>query len=181
MHESAMNYLKRIRSQYNFDGPVLEIGSININGSARDVFGDLQPYVGVDIVPGPNVDYVVDIRKHRHKDYAEDHPLNYPFRTIIATEVFEHVDPESILYAIHKMISNYDVVYVVITCAGPNRKPHSADGSPTLKPGEYYKNVDPEHLRSLLQDDLLDTHQCVSCIVEMSPDGTDVYATAVYV
>lgn len=174
MHESAMNFLKRVRNQFNFESPVLEIGSININGSARDVFGDLTPYVGVDIVDGPNVDVVADIRDSAIHTNIGTHK----YQTIILTEVLEHVDPESIISAIPKYIEHADPVYIVITCAGPNRRPHSADGAPTVKPDEYYKNVDPVELNRILRNQNV---YCELCIVELSPDGTDVYAIAQWI
>ena len=35
---------------------VLELGSLNISGTARDYFDDKVEYVGIDIVAGPDVD-----------------------------------------------------------------------------------------------------------------------------
>lgn len=175
MHDSAMNYLKKIRRANYFDGPVLEIGSININGSARELWGDLKPYVGVDIVPGLNVDYVVDIRDIT--DPSQDYYLRERFHTILCTEVLEHVDPASIIGAVWQFM--HDTCKVVITCAGPSRQTHSADGAPELKPGEYYHNVWPRTLRDLLMEP--PAHIIIhECEVYASDDHGDVYAFATY-
>ena len=174
MHPEAMQFLKGIRKNEQVIGPVLEIGSININGSARDVYGDLQPYHGVDIVSGPNVDYVIDIRKI--KNPAET-PLNLQYHTIICTEVLEHVDPMTLVPAMFQFM--HDRCKLIITCAGPKRKPHSADGAPKLKKLEYYANVDAMDLRSLLINPpsyLL----CTGAFVATSPDDTDIYSFAEY-
>jgi hypothetical protein len=155
-------------------GPVLEIGSININGSARDLWGNLQPYHGVDIVPGPGVDYVLDIRDIEN---PAESVLSAPYRTILCTEVLEHVDPATLVPAMLRFCHGRS--QVLITCAGPTRQTHSADGAPELKPGEYYKNVDPDALRALL----IATPpglKVLTCVVMVSADRGDVYAHAEY-
>lgn len=175
MHDSAMAYLKKARAADYYEGPVLEIGSININGSARELWGDLKPYVGVDIVPGPNVDYVVDIREIANP--SQDYYLRDPFHTIICTEVLEHVDPASIIAAMWRFMG--DKCKVVITCAGPSRQTHSADGAPQLRFDEYYQNVDPITLRALLTDPPPHIH-VLECEVYASSNLGDVYASATY-
>jgi hypothetical protein len=177
MHDNVMSILGTLKHQHTISGPVLEIGSININGSARQVFGELFPYVGVDIVAGPNVDLVVDITK---PNFVRSHypKLMYDFKTIICTEVLEHTPPEYLIPAMMQFISRETAI--IITCAGPGRKPHSANGAPNVKPGEYYQNVDPLQLSELLYlvDDPTISIERVS--VWTSMDNTDVYAFAQY-
>ena len=175
MHDSAMDFLKRTRGANYFEGPVLEIGSININGSARDLWGDLKPYVGVDIVPGLNVDYVVDIRDITNP--SQDYYLRERFHTIVCTEVLEHVDPVSIIDAMWRYM--FDTCKVVITCAGPSRQTHSADGAPQLRFDEYYQNVDPVTLRALLTNPP-EHISILECEVYASDNLGDVYALATY-
>jgi hypothetical protein len=175
MHDSAMAFLKKARAANYYDAPVLEIGSININGSARELWGNLKPYVGIDIVPGAGVDYVVDFRTVTNP--SQDYYLRESFHTIVCTEVLEHVDPASIIGAMWRFM--HDTCKVVITCAGPSRQTHSADGAPQLRFDEYYKNVDPITLRALLTDP--PAHISVlECEVYASDDFGDVYATATY-
>ena len=178
MHDSAYHWLQQIRANHSFQSPVLEIGSIDINGSARELWGTLQPYIGVDIVDGKNVDCVVDIRDWDIINNRYNHPyLHYDFRTIICTEVLEHVEPSSIINAMWLYMG--DTCKVVITAASTKRKSHSADGSPELKVDEYYKNVHPTTLLSLLNNPPIYI-ECISVDVIINNDSSDVYAFAEY-
>jgi hypothetical protein len=122
------------------------VGSININGSARAVFSQYTPYTGVDIVPGPCVDEVVDIRDLSAAKAAELSIYNL----IVSTEVLEHTQPEPLLDAMLNL-ANPNGCTMVITCAGPTRRPHSADGAPDVKRGEYYANVSVSQLYDWLE------------------------------
>ena len=62
MHNAALDFVRRVRAQHPqyFQGiAVLEIGSQNVNGSARYFF-DARRYIGVDLAPGLGVDYVAN-------------------------------------------------------------------------------------------------------------------------
>lgn len=180
MHDNVLNILRHTYRTIPSTGPVLEIGSININGSAREVYGHLTPYVGIDIVSGPNVDLVVDITNplFNRWEYPE---LHHDFQTILCTEVLEHTPPAPLICAIltHFCMQPDSSYTLIMTCAGPARKSHSADGAPTLKAGEYYKNVDPLELSELLYMAIpgLSTRKVT---VWTSIDSTDVYAVAQY-
>lgn len=173
MHDSAMTWLKRVHQLYQhfLIGPTLEVGSININGSARDVFGNYRPYTGVDIVAGPCVDIVVDIRD----DAAAARAGIGIYPLIVSTEVLEHTPPLPLLDA---MLDHADPrgCTMVITCAGPQRQTHSADGAPTLKPNEHYANVHPDTLREWLRE--LPRHGWIVGWYDIttSPDDRDTYA-----
>jgi hypothetical protein len=178
MHEQAYSWLKSIRHKYTFTAPVLEVGSIDINGSARELWGDLSPYVGVDIVPGKNVDVVCDIRSADVLNNRRNHPLlKHDFSTIICTEVLEHVEPAGLIGAFFPYMAEHCMV--VITAASINRRPHSADGSPEVKENEYYKNVKPTYLYTLLKEVPMYI-DCLDCNVILTEDKTDVYAVAFY-
>jgi SAM-dependent methyltransferase len=66
---------------------VLEVGSRNVNGSARRFIESMHPaeYVGVDIEAAPEVDVICDIEKLGEKFDAES------FDLVVTTEVLEHV------------------------------------------------------------------------------------------
>ena len=126
MHAEALDFLRKI----TLAGPVVEFGSRNINGSVRDVFPELE-WIGVDIVEGPGVDIVCDAAKYE--------PGRDP-ETVICCEVLEHAENWRDLIAnAYRILGTSGIL--LVTCAGPGRKPHSAiDGGP-LRDGEYYRNL----------------------------------------
>lgn len=172
MHNSAMNYLRQTQQIYReyLQGPTLEVGSININGSARAVFSQYVPYTGVDIVPGPCVDEVVDIRDRQSAKEAE----LTTYKLIVSTEVLEHTEPVPLLTA---MLDYADPAgcFFVLTCAGPNRRPHSADGKPDLKTGEYYANVSHETIINWLEQARMLGWTFENVHIAYNEDQTDLY------
>ena len=132
MHAEALDFLRRI----SLSGPVVEFGSRNINGSARDVFSDLE-WIGVDIAEGPGVDVVCDAATFKTDDIVS---------SVVCCEVLEHAANWKEIIRNAKRIADLQCV-LVITCAGPGRKPHSAiDGGP-LRPSEYYRNLSAAEIR----------------------------------
>ena len=87
MHPGNREFLAYLRNSYpeNFhQAKVLELGSMNHNGSCRDHFTECE-YTGIDIAPGPCVDIVV----------AAKNTLFTPdqFDTLISFSMVEH-DPD---------------------------------------------------------------------------------------
>jgi hypothetical protein len=59
-HVEQREFFEKMRDSFPdaFTGvSVLEVGSLNINGTVRDFF-DAKEYVGVDLIEGPGVDRV---------------------------------------------------------------------------------------------------------------------------
>jgi SAM-dependent methyltransferase len=85
MHGSVREWVTEKTRQYNFTGQrVLEIGSMNINGTVRPLFPDVKSYTGIDFRPGSGVDIVMNA-----------HRLRFPvesFDMVISTETLEHDD-----------------------------------------------------------------------------------------
>ncbi len=84
MHPANRVWLKHLRGRYREyfnEAKVLEIGSYNVNGTARDFFSDCE-YVGVDRDAGPGVDLVCQAIDTKFE------PLY--FDALVAMSVFEH-------------------------------------------------------------------------------------------
>ena len=93
---------------------VLDVGSLDINGSNRFLFQSCN-YVGVDLLSGENVDFV-----------SKAHELMLPdstFDTIISTECFEHDKfyRESIINIIRMLKPGGMFIF---TCATTGRPEH---------------------------------------------------------
>jgi hypothetical protein len=120
---------------------VLEVGSLDINGTVRDFFTDCD-YTGVDLSEGPGVDVV-----------GQGQELTYPdnfFDFSVSAECFEH-NPfwAETFINMHRMSKSF----VAFTCATEGRAEHgttrtSPSDSPFTLEWDYYKN--------LTEDDFLD-------------------------
>jgi SAM-dependent methyltransferase len=87
-HPSCIEFVRANLTRGEVEGKsVLEVGSLNVNGSVRPIVEDLGPssYVGVDIQEGLGVDEICnanDLASH----FGEDQ-----FDLLISTELLEHV------------------------------------------------------------------------------------------
>lgn len=86
MHDSVLAFVKRCVEKYPLDGAIVEIGSLDVNGSVRDLIPSTS-YIGIDFQAGPGVDVVVSTED---VDFYLQH-LN-EFDVAISTEALEH-DP----------------------------------------------------------------------------------------
>jgi len=143
MHAEAIGWLRKAVNTYpaNFSyRRVLDVGSRNVNGSPRDYFFACD-YVGIDIMPGKDVDIVTSVC-----DLALDAPIG--FHTIVCMEMLEHdKDWRDSLQAMYELLEPQGLL--IITAAGPNRPEHGthehtpADSPATL---DYYRNIHQEDL-----------------------------------
>jgi SAM-dependent methyltransferase len=127
---------------------VLEVGSLNINGTARDFF-DNCAYVGVDVAAGNDVDIV-----------AQGQDLTYPdnsFDIAISGECFEHNPHWQATFNNMKRMTRTGGL-VAFTCASDGRPEHGTSrsdvGSSPLTVGlgwDYYRNLGEA---DFTQDDL---------------------------
>ena len=85
MDTAVLQWLKDFNAAYGPFDRVLELGSLNVNGTARDAFTNAGEYVGVDLREGPGVDVVGEASKLRHL-----FPYYTRFDCIVATSFFEH-------------------------------------------------------------------------------------------
>jgi SAM-dependent methyltransferase len=165
MHAEAMNFLARARQHLaGVEGArVLELGSHDVNGSARSLFTPCREYVGVDLWPGKGVDVVGDARTFDGDS---------KFDIAITTEALEH-DPEPwvILQSAHRALHQGGVL--IVTAAAPPRKPHSCAGVEGELNGEPYNNINPAWLGEWLSE-----HGWAVLLLEYNGMHGDVYAMA---
>lgn len=134
-HQSQIDFVasvKRKFPEYFTEKRVLEIGSLDINGSVRQFF-DNCTYIGVDLGEGKGVDLVA---KGEDLTFADD-----SFDVSISCECFEH-NPEYIK-TFNNMIRMTKGL-VIMTCATTGRPEHGTRRtSPSDAPfcGDYYKNL----------------------------------------
>lgn len=139
MHDAARDFIAKHAKRCK--GPVLEVGSRDINGGVRDLLPKTG-YVGIDLMPGKGVDEVIDIR-----DYEGD----TKFATVVCCEVLEHHPaPAELIDAMADNLLKGGTL--LITAAGPDREPHSGIDGGHLRDEEFYANIDPADLEAWLAD-----------------------------
>jgi SAM-dependent methyltransferase len=145
-HLQQAEFVAYCRLQYpqNFkDCKVLEVGSLDINGSIRDFFTDCQ-YIGVDLGEGKGVDLIA---RGEDLDFA-----NNSFDTVASCECFEH-NPEwaKTFENMHRMCKPGGLVF--FSCATTGRPEHGtprttpADSPFTSLTSEYYRNLTAEDFK----------------------------------
>ena len=145
-HYEQQRYISNVKEWFPqfFDNQrVLEIGSLNINGTLRDFFANCD-YTGVDIAEGPCVDVV-----------CEGQNLDYPdksFNVAISAECFEHNPYWAETFTnMTRMASDI----VIFTCASTGREEHGTSNAHAFcspltvaKGWDYYKNLTREDFES---------------------------------
>lgn len=128
MHESVMSFCRSVLNEDCINGfRVLEVGSLNVNGSVRDIVTRFSPkkYVGVDIRDGVGVDRVVS---------ASDliHEFGYlSFDVVISTEMLEHCqDWREAIHNMKHVLSDNGLL--LVTTRGPGFPFHEY-------PGDYWR------------------------------------------
>lgn len=141
-HKEQLHFISEVKNKYTqfFKNKcVLEIGSLDINGSVRKFF-DKCVYVGLDVGMGPGVDVV-------SLGHEYDMP-NGSFDVAISCECFEH-DPYHIktLNNMIRLVKSGGLI--VFSCATNGRKEHGTtncepQSSPlTVDLGwNHYKNLE---------------------------------------
>jgi SAM-dependent methyltransferase len=170
-HGEQREFFESTRARFpeSFTGKwVLEVGSLDINGTVRDFFSDCH-YVGIDLGPGPGVDAVAD-------GSTVDFPDNQ-FDTSVSAECFEHNPAWRETFAnMHRMTKPGGLV--VFTCASEGRPEHGTSrsdvGSSPLtvaKGWEYYANLNAEDFDTAFTlDDMF-----VDYDFEYNPVSCDLY------
>lgn len=136
-HQSQLDFVSSVRTKFPkaFNGAkVLEVGSLNINGTVRIFFDDCD-YLGIDLGPGKDVDLVTPA-------HGLESPNNV-FDTVISCECFEH--DQFWRQSFQRM---YDVLkpqgLFIFSCATTGRPEHGTTRtSPADAPftNDYYRNL----------------------------------------
>lgn len=152
-HPEQAEFLRSVRDFHPeaFNGAsVLEIGSLDINGTVRDLFQDCR-YVGVDLELGPGVDRAV-------QGQLVDFPSG-SFDVTLSAECLEHNPYWRETLANMFRMTRPDGL-VLMTCATTGRKEHGTtrtnpDASPfTSAAGwTYYRNLTARDLQRTLNLD----------------------------
>jgi len=146
-HTQQFDFVQKVKLKYPtffFQKKVLEVGSLNINGSVRDFFSYCN-YLGIDVGPGPCVDLVC-------QGQVLDHPDN-TYDVSLSCEYFEH-NPYWVetFQNMYRMTTSGGLVFM--TCATTGRPEHGTTRSdPVSSPltigigWDYYKNLTEQDFR----------------------------------
>lgn len=137
-HQQQRDFIKKTKDHFPecFEGEnlnVLEIGSLNINGTVRDFFA-AEKYVGLDLIEGKDVDVVCAGHECNELDGSYD--------TVISTECFEHDKHWKKTFANMVRLTKSGGM-VIFTCASDGRQEHGTTRtSPADSPAttDYYEN-----------------------------------------
>jgi SAM-dependent methyltransferase len=140
-HDSQAEYFSLVREHFpsHFEqARVLEVGSLNINGSVRDLFTRCD-YTGADLKLGPGVDVA-----------KPGQMLDFPsgtFDTVVSAECLEH-NPFWVETVANMLRMLRPGGLIMISCATTGRKEHGTTrSSPEASPftvaerWDYYKNL----------------------------------------
>jgi SAM-dependent methyltransferase len=141
-HPQQLKFVELTSKFFNLNNDpclkVLEIGSYIVNGSVRPFFHASQ-YIGVDLMPGPGVDIVLNGKEINLPDET--------FDVAISCECFEHnphwVESFQMMYKKTKKCG-----ILLVSCASRGRLEHGTKRThPESSPGtqslewNYYKNL----------------------------------------
>jgi SAM-dependent methyltransferase len=140
-HRQQFDFVNKLKLKYPaffFQKKILEVGSLNINGSVRDFFSYCE-YLGIDVGPGQCVDLVCE-------GQSLDHPDN-TYDVSLSCECFEH-NPYWIetFQNMHRLTKPNGLIFM--SCATTGRPEHGttrtspSDSPLTIGKGwDYYKNL----------------------------------------
>ena len=152
-HGQQHDFYQRVKSKHpRFfrDVKVLDIGSLDINGTTKDLFEHPYYYVGVDLAAGKNVDVICP---------GHLYDSGFQFDVVTSSECFEH----DMYYA--RTLSNMVRLLrpgglMAFTCATEGRPEHGTtrttpSDAPLLatideKWSNYYKNLNEDDIRSVI-------------------------------
>jgi len=131
MHKEVREYIKNIKKRFPEcfkNKRVLELGSLNYNGTVREYFDNCE-YIGVDRMNGEGVDVVCNAHEFDDK----------PFDVVISTEMLEHDKYAKLsLRNAMKLLKKGGIL--IVTAAGTGREKHYE----FTGEDEHYENITKE-------------------------------------
>ena len=158
------NKIKALHPQFFTGVSVIEIGSLNINGTVRDFF-DATSYLGVDVSSGPGVDLVMEGQNVKLPKHS--------FDIAVSAECFEH-NPH--WKATFKNMARLAKTAVLFTCASDGRAEHGTtrttpQDSPFTLEWDYYQNLNESDFRAAFDlDSMFQQYE-----FEYNPQSHDLY------
>ena len=152
-HEAQKKFCRRVIGEISLPrgAKVLDIGSLDINGGAREWLPLSIPYIGVDLELGPNVDVACPAQLLDFKSHE--------FDLVIASEVFEHTPYWKEIFAQMCRMTKPGGA-VLITCATTGRLEHGTTRSDNgyaapfvVNQHEYYRNVSLRQAKNAIATD----------------------------
>ena len=146
-HQSQLDFVKSVKDMFPYsfkDAKVLEVGSLDINGSVRQFFNKCD-YVGVDLAEGNGVDLIGRIHLLPMTDNS--------FDTVISCECFEHDKHWKETFETMWRIARGLVIF---SCATTGRPEHGTTAtSPADSPftNDYYRNLTEQDFKETFELD----------------------------
>ena len=146
MHPTVYSWVESQVKKYDLSRlDTLEVGSLDVNGSIRDLF--VGGYLGVDFRAGPGVDEVMNA-----------HKLKFPastFDVVVTTEMLEHDDEFWLsMKEMGRVLKKGG--HLLLTTRGNGFKPHG-------HPDDYWRFMPSA------REKLLDLARCDSVELAMDP------------
>lgn len=156
-HPAQRDFFRRVRERFpDFfsDVAVLDIGSLNVNGTLREFFTQPYWYTGLDLGKGDNVDVVCPAHLYRS---------GFQYDTVVSAECLEHdMYWRDSLRNMYFLLRNGGLL--AFSCATTGRKEHGTRRSePSSAPllanvseewGDYYHNLTAEEILQVLPSHL---------------------------
>ena len=88
MNQKIIDWTERMRKEHVHQaGRVIDIGSLNVNGTVKHLFSDATEYIGIDFRAGKDVDIVCNAH-----DLVPDHIYPGSVATVVCMNMLEHDD-----------------------------------------------------------------------------------------
>ncbi len=163
-----MSFIKKTKDhfpEFFKNCSVLEVGSLNINGTVRVFFNENKEYLGIDLIEGNGVDLVCPGNELDHEEGKYD--------TVISTECFEHDKTwKETFQNMYRMTRSGGIV--IFTCASEGRHEHGTTRtSPADSPAtnDYYRNLGRADFEGAFNiEDMFTKH-----LFEYNPETCDLY------